>query len=390
MKNILIITHDIPSNSVGATIPFYHMINNIKEDYNLTLVSFTTQKYTKPDITTYSINIHEYKTLQKQLTYTLKNMISFNNLKTRSLLNYYYKPEMDRLIQETIKKENIELIITDLPMAIYTKNNKLPKIVYAFDAVSAYNKDMSQKAETFSGKIYWYLQYKKMQRYEKIYNNYDVCLVVNKRDKKLLEKHIKNTPIKVVPNGVDTTYFTPKKDNIKSKKLVFLGDMKTPPNIDAINYFCKEIYPLILEKQSIELFIVGRNPTDEILKLNDNKYITVTNEVADVRDYLDKNTIFIAPMISGIGIKNKILEAMAMQLPVITTLNGVNGIDAINNKHLVIASNTKEFVDYIILLYQDPKLCDVIGSNARLFVEKYYSWSNVSEIIKKQIDLISK
>ncbi|MDO5851626.1 MAG: glycosyltransferase [Methanobacteriaceae archaeon] len=390
MKNILIITHDIPSNSVGATIPFYHMINNIKEDYNLTLVSFTTQKYTKLDITTYSINIPEYKTLQKQLTYTLKNMISFNNLKTRSLLNYYYKPEMDRLIQETIKKENIELIITDLPMAIYTKNNKLPKIVYAFDAVSTYNKDMSQKAETFSGKIYWYLQYKKMQRYEKIYNNYDVCLVVNKRDKKLLEKHIKNTPIKVVPNGVDTTYFTPKKDNIKSKKLVFLGDMKTPPNIDAINYFCKEIYPLILEKQSIELFIVGRNPTDEILKLNDNKYITVTNEVADVRDFLDKNTIFIAPMISGIGIKNKILEAMAMQLPVITTLNGVNGIDAINNKHLVIASNSKEFADYIILLYQDLKLCDIIGSNARLFVEKYYSWSNVSEIIKKQIDLISK
>ena len=387
MKNILIVTHDIPSNSVGATIPFYHMINSLKDDYNLVLVSFSSGKYVLSDVTMYTIDIPEYKSLFKQLLFTLKNMFAFDNFKTRSFFNYYYQSCMSKLICDVIDKENIDLIISDLPMAFYTRNIDIPKIVYAFDAVSAYDKEMFLKEESLFGKFYWFMQYQKMLRYEKLYNCYDVCFVVNNRDKRLLEDHVNDTSILVVANGVDTNYFTSQVGG-GSKKLVFLGDMGTPPNVDAILYFYNEIYPLILKKELIELVVVGRNPVDAVRRLGNCEYITVTGEVDDVRKYLCKDSIFIAPMISGIGIKNKILEAMAMELPVITTSKGVNGIDAVSGEHLFIVDDCEDFAECIISLYSDSVLCDTVGLNARLFVEELYSWFNAMRIIKREIDLL--
>lgn len=385
MKKILLTCHDIPSLSVGATLPFYHLIKNIGNKYDLHLISFDSGKYSTDDLKDKirnidTIPIPEYLDTKNQLTYTLKNMISTDNIHTRSFLNYYYHKDMSKLIKKNCA--DADIIITDMPMAFYTKNINKKKIVYAFDAVSNYNHKMYEKAESIISKMYWYLNYLKIHRYEKLYNNFNTCIVVNKKDKTLLEKDV-HIPIEVIANGVDILYFKNNKTT-NTPRLVFLGDMSTPPNNDAIKYFMEEIYPNITTE--VDFYIVGRNPTEYIKNLQ-NRQIHVTGSVEDVRSYLPIGSIFVSPMISGTGIKNKILEAMSMQLPVITTSKGISGINAIEYKEFILADTPEKFKDDIMHLLENPEEMIKIGENARKLVEKKYSWQNstkkIEEIIEK-------
>ncbi len=385
---ILVLCHDIPSMNVGATIPIYHMIRELSDVHSIDLISFDSHKYDIKDLTKHlndfkSIDIEEYLSTKDQLLYTLKNMLTIDNLKTRSFLNYYYNKDMNRLINENT--DSYDLIITDMPMAFYVKNCDKHKIVYAFDAVSDYNHNMYKKSETLGSKLFWYLNYLKINNYEKCYDNFDDCIVVNMKDKLLLEKKLE-VPISVVANGVDTSYFTNTKVDDDKLKLVFLGDMSTPPNNDAVKYFVEEIYPSVLEQIRIPFYIVGRNPTQYVKNL-ENKDIIVTGSVDDVRKYLSKNTIFITPMISGTGIKNKILEAMSMQLAVISTSCGISGIDAIDEIEYICADDGDAFKDAIIKLYHDEEYREFIGRNARILVENKYSWKNSAQKIN---DIINK
>lgn len=377
MQKILLICHDIPSMTVGATLPIYHLIKNLGKQYAIHLISFDSGKYSLNNIINYldkwdTLPIPEYLSIKDQLKYTAKNMLSLTNLHVHSFLNYYYRDDMYKLIKSSLDKENFDIIITDMPMAFYVKNSTLPRIVYAFDAVSNYNYNMYQKATGITSKIYWYLNYLKIHNYEKIYNKFNACIVVNNKDKMLLKEDI-HTSIHVIPNGVDTSFFK-NENKVQEPKLVFLGDMSTPPNNDAVKYFVENIYPLIIKEKEINFYIVGRNPSEYIQSLNQKKNIIVTGAVEDVRKYLEPGTIFITPMISGTGIKNKILEAMSMGLPVVSTSIGISGIDATNKKEFMLADDITDYKDIIIKLINDEKLRKNIGFNARIFVENNYSW----------------
>lgn len=376
MSRILLICHDIPSKTVGATIPIYHLIKELGGKHEITLVSFDSGKYPVEELRDYlkeyqSMKIPEYLDIKDQLKYTVKNMMSIDNLSTRSFLNYYYHENMSKLINKKAC-EDIDVVITDMPMAFYAKKIRCPKIVYAFDAVSDYNHNMYKKSKSFASRIYWYLNYLKIHNYEKVYNSFDCCILVNEKDRKILEKDI-HIPLEVIPNGVDTFYFRNSSPE-GEVRLVFLGDMSTPPNNDAVKYFVENIYPEVLKEQSVKFYVVGRNPSAYISTLKDDSNIVVTGSVDDVRKYLTKGSIFVTPMISGTGIKNKILEAMSMELPVISTSCGISGINGENHVHFLLADTPDEFKDNILKLIHDEKLREKIGSEARIFVENNYSW----------------
>lgn len=388
MTKILLICHDIPSMTVGATLPIYHLIRKLGLEYDIDLISFDSGKYRLKSIRNqlhnfYTLKIPEYLTFKEQFLYTFRNMLSFDNIHTRSFLNYYYSSGMKHLIEKSIRENEYDIIITDMPMAFYVKNISVPKIVYAFDAVGYYNYKMYRQANSVVSGIYWYLNYLKISRYEKTYNKFNLCIVVNKKDKLLLEKDI-TTRIEVIANGVDTGFFK-NSEKTGKEKLVFLGDMSTPPNNDAVKYFVDDIYPLILEEKNIDFGIVGRNPSGYIKSLEKNPHITVTGSVDDVRAYLNHGTIFITPMISGTGIKNKILEAMSMKLPVISTSTGISGIKAEDNIHYLKADTAVEFKEAVIKLTEDKNLRNKLTANAYRLVEKEYSWDNSMEKLDDMI-----
>lgn len=398
MKNILVLSHDLPSPDSANTLPVYHLIKNLSTDYNIKLVSllWKSGKPVQQDIEKFcSIEelfpIPEYNNKKKQLTYTIKKMFNLTNLgsKNPSFLNYYYHPTMQQKVERLLSQKKFDIIIADYQMAHYVQNEYIPKMVYALDAVSGYSYEMYKKA-SIKDKFFWLFQYYKQRHYERgVFKHFDVCIVVNEKDKQLLKEILPHTNIEVVPNGVDIEYFHPHDVEEDYPTVTFVGDMSTPPNVDAVNYFYTEIYPLIKKEiPSIKFYIVGRNPVPEVRKLSRDPSVEVTGGVEDVRPYTTKSSLIVVPMVSGTGIKNKILEAMAMAKAVVTTSMGASGIEVDDGENIIIADDPKDFAQKIIELINNNDLREEIGKNARELTEKRYSWENTTDLLNKIIQEI--
>jgi glycosyltransferase involved in cell wall biosynthesis len=147
-------------------------------------------------------------------------------------------------------------------------------------------------------------------------------------------------------------------------------------NIDGVVWFGKEVLPLIKrEIPEIRFYIVGSNPTKEVLSLSSNSGVTVTGYVPDTREYLNKATVAVAPLRIARGIQNKILEAMAMGIPVVATPQAFEGIEAQPGRDLVLGENAEKIAEGVIQLIKKVALRKSLGDNARRAIEKNYCWS---------------
>ncbi len=187
-------------------------------------------------------------------------------------------------------------------------------------------------------------------------------------------------PVDVVPNGVDTRYFDPpSKPDPLEDALVFTGSMDWLPNEDAINYFCRDILPLIWEKKpDLKLYVVGKDPSLQVQSLAEqNPRVLVTGRIDDVRPYLTRSKIFIVPLRIGGGTRLKILEAMAMRKAIVSTTIGAEGIGYTDGKNIRLADTPQDFANAVIKLLGDPDLALSMGSAGRSLVDQEYEWDKV-------------
>ena len=209
-------------------------------------------------------------------------------------------------------------------------------------------------------------------------SHFDRCITVSEIDRQHLLNANPDLKVDVVANGVDTDTLQPLPvgDNIPS--LLFVGSMGYLPVANASIYFCNQILPLIKKKYpDITIWLVGREPTTEVKNL-ESKNIHVTGQVESVLEYYKKSTICIVPLKAGGGTRLKILEAMALGRPVVTTSIGCEGLDVIDNKHLLIADSPDAFSEKVLSLIEDDTLRRRIIHNARELVEKDYNWRKLT------------
>jgi glycosyltransferase involved in cell wall biosynthesis len=187
--------------------------------------------------------------------------------------------------------------------------------------------------------------------------------------------------IAVVPNGVDTDYFTPE-NQPKKYDLLFIGNLSYLPNKNAVNYLVTEILPLLLKQRpDISINIAGADTPPDIFKLA-GANVHISGFVPDIRDVYSSARIFVAPLFTGAGLQNKILEAMSMQLPCITT-SVVNGsLNAIDQQQILIANDATEFAKQILNLLAHEMLQTTLRNEARIFVQQSYSWETANETLR--------
>jgi glycosyltransferase involved in cell wall biosynthesis len=225
-----------------------------------------------------------------------------------------------------------------------------------------------------------FFEWKKLVNYEKkILDYFHSVIVLTERDKSLIENLNSNVKATIIPTGVDTDFYTPNDYTNNDKNLVFVGHYRHFPNADAIVYFVKNIYPKVLEKNpNMKLYVVGSGVTKTVEELK-NGNIVIVGEVDDIRQYLKRPNIFIAPVRLGGGIKGKVLEAMAMGVPVVATKEAVSGIDYSVGDFALISDDTKVFADNIVRLYNDDALYKTLSNNSRKIVEENYNWKIIAE-----------
>lgn len=398
--NILVLTHDVPTPSRSDVLPFYHLIKYLSTyNHKLTLISFTTNKedYTcyleelSKYCSVYSIYFSKNSSIYTQIFYTFKNMVHgayfVDKIKGKSLpnlLDYYFNLHMRSKILECLNDEKYDLIYCARTMANYVQDVQIPKVVQPFDATYEWNRQMFSNSKGITKAIY-YIMYKMAKSYESTnYMKFDACLFVTQKDKELINILSPKTNCVVLPNGVNTQYFNPIDVVEDFPSLVYVSDMSGHTTIENVLFFYNEIYPYIQKEiPNTKIYLVGRNPAKEISDLASDSNVIVTGTVDDVRPYVAKASIFIAPMIMGTGIKNKVLEAMAMGKAVVTTTIGSQGIDGVSGKDFLVTDDPIKFAKFTVQLLKDKTLRESLGANARTLIKNSYTWEVSAEKLNK-------
>ena len=212
---------------------------------------------------------------------------------------------------------------------------------------------------------------------KKALGEFDGVVTVSESEREWVQCHAPGVTVEVVPNGVDTKYFSPIASIIAERNpyIVFTGAMDYPPNMDAAAWFCNEILPLLQKKiHGLELKIVGKNPHRQILELGKRNGIQVTGTVPDIRSYVAAALALVVPLRSGGGTRLKILEAMAMERPVISTSIGAEGLAVTPGTDILIANDAQQFVDHVQLLAKSPEISKRLGKAGRRLVTEKYDW----------------
>lgn len=404
---ILALCHDFPSPSFSDTLPVFHLLKGLSHLYSheiilITFLSADDHYFCELDkfcsIET-SIRIHRAKSVIGQVTQTIKRTMDPRNMLSKiksgspfiSPLDYYYSPLMSKRIKEVLAREKPDILYLTRPMANYARNIPIPKIIQPYDAVYEWHRQM-YCAEKGAKKIIYYATYRMTRSYEaKTYNKFDACLVVTKEDKDLLASLCSSINCIVLPNGVDIEYFKPMDLKEDFPSMIFVSDMSGSHATNNILYFYNEIFPIIRKEiPEVKLYLVGRNPTQEIVNLKRDHSVTVTGYVNDLRPYLARSSIFVAPMVLGTGIKNKVLEAMSMGKCVVTTSIGAQGIEAVPGRDIVLTDNPKNFGNLCIRLLRNRSLRKELGNNARRIIENEYSWEKITGRLEQILQALVK
>jgi glycosyltransferase involved in cell wall biosynthesis len=225
-----------------------------------------------------------------------------------------------------------------------------------------------------------------MLRYERrTLERFDGVLAVSDADRQTfsgLYPGAIRQPVHVVPTGVDTEYFAPAATPQPApcgSHLIFTGSMDWLPNEDAMQYFCRDILPLIrAEQPDVTLAIVGRTPTPAVKRLADEHGVTVTGRVDDVRPYMNDAAVYIVPLRIGGGTRLKIFEAMAMGKAVVSTTVGAEGLPVTDGTHVMLADEPRTFAAAVVALLRDPNRRRQLETAARALVVEHYDWSAVA------------
>jgi len=326
-----------------------------------------------------------YKSKLRSVISLIANLFS---VKPFNVMRFFFKKAKDRITQ-IINENNIDLVHFDmLHLGMYYDCiGAIPKVLVNHNVESLRLARTMQFQKNIFPKIFIYVQYKKLLYFEKkMCPKFDKCIVVSDADKKILKRMCSIDNFEIVPNGVDIEYFKPSNGRIKSHSLVWTGGMAGLCNKDAVDYFLEEIYPIIKTKlPDVTATFIGSSPTDKLTALaNTSSNIIATGYVDDVRPFVAESAVFVAPLRSGSGTKIKILNAMAQGKAVVTTTVGAEGIDAENNKNILITDDPEEFARNTIYLLEHPEAAKKMGENGRKLIEEKYAW----EVIFKQMDQI--
>ncbi|MDX2505579.1 MAG: glycosyltransferase [Gammaproteobacteria bacterium] len=221
------------------------------------------------------------------------------------------------------------------------------------------------------------LEDSKTKQWEKNLSNKFTCLYISKEDARA-----SNSDATIIPNCVvDDDYNIAKPVQLASPNIGFVGNMGYKPNIEACDFLCDEIFPVLLTKRpDTHLYVIGRNPSDLLLRRSQHPNIHITGEVDNVWSYIKSIDVFVFPIISGAGLQNKVLEAMYAGKPVVCSHIANEGIEATHGKDIYIAGTTNEYIEYIEKsLIAD----DSISSNARQFIDEHFSIHRSTDMLEQ-------
>lgn len=390
---ILIITATLPYPPFSGTpLRVYNLLQRISKEHEIWLATFVRNLDAAESVSHLQEFCRGVEAVKFQQLGALARPVDFfRYLLTNKPpdLRLYYSDELMSNIHDLVVKIDFDVVeFVDSYMAMYLQ--ALPQemrgkaILTFIDVVfNKYDRIYPLEPKRFR-KLRLWLHSRMMRRWEPRYaERFDHCITVSEADRRLLLAVNPRLQIDVVPNGVDTHAYQPLPHDDAASALVFVGNMNYRPNVDGVLWFCREMLPYVRrEVPEVEVWIVGVDPQPEVRELNGDG-VHVTGQVEDVRYYYNRSTASFVPLRAGGGTRLKILEAMALGRPVVSTSIGCEGLDVVDGEHLLIADNSQRFAENAVRLLTDEGLRNSIATKARQLVVDHYDWDVIARKLVK-------
>lgn len=313
---------------------------------------------------------------RRQQFASLFSLSSYHKRRLRS-------PRMADALDELLSHEEYDIIqIESSPMADFEFGRNGIVVLDEHNIEYELLQRTYQTEPNLPRKAFGWLEYQKFKREEqRSWSAIDGCVVTSDREKQIVDGILPRLPSAVVPNGVDVGYFSPRDSSpdgrAQNLKLVFTGLVRYRPNADAIVHFVSNVLPLIHRRRPDVIFtIVGWGVPPEVQRVLGPKVIA-TERVPDVRPYLADAAVVVVPLRMGSGTRLKVLEAMAMGRPIVSTAVGCEGIPAMDGEHLLIRNDPEAFAHGVLDLLDDPAQASRLGRSGRQLVERQFAWESV-------------
>lgn len=306
---------------------------------------------------------------------------------------YYRSPAMKRALSEAVRQIRPHVVHTHLiRMAQYRALiPDVPNVLDLTDAVSLYLARFLEKENRAAMRLALWEELRRMRSYENIIASFDTVLVCSPADREFLSRNVTNASVEVLPNGIDTEIFAPRPDvPVDGKRVVFTGNMTYFPNTDGAQYLAREIWPLVRRRvPDAKLYLVGQNPPTSVSRLAAED-IVVTGFVRDIQEEYARSAVAVSPIRFGAGTLNKILEPLAMGVPVVCTDIGISGLDLEDGKDVLVATTAEGLADHIVRLLGDASLRHAVGISAMERIRSRFSWNAVGKILLGVYDRIAR
>ena len=367
----------------GDKLRAYHFIKEFSKWQDVYLIAISDQEGEQSSIVELSKFCKEVHVFPISTWSILKNILRSFILKLPFQAGYFYNSKVAQdihLLIDQIKPNHIFLQL--LRTTEYVKN--LFDVEMTIDYMDAFAKGMERRIDgsRFPMKQIYRIEYFRLRNYEAlVYPWFKNKIIISEQD--LHSLYIANVDdVKVIPNGVDTDYFVPAARE-KKYDIIFFGNMSYPPNVSAAIYLCKEILPELLKSfPNLKVVIGGTDPSREVQALA-NKNVEITGWVDDIRNIIAQSKIAVAPMLIGTGLQNKLLQAMAMQIPCVTSTLANNALGAVHGESILVGRTTEDYVKQVSSLLNNKVLSDKIAISGEQFVKANFNWEAYARKIHK-------
>jgi sugar transferase (PEP-CTERM/EpsH1 system associated) len=387
---LLYITSRVPFPlDKGDKVRAYHQIEELSKHHEVCLFSVNDQELHPQALEALKKICSRVEIVNLNKMELLVNLLRTFFGKQPMQVGYFYNARSLTVFRKLLAEFKPDSVFCQLiRTAEYVRGLNLPKTL---DYMDVFSKGIERRISKvpFYQRPFYAMEYRRLLKYEHdIFSEFNSTTIISKQDRDLIP-HQLNGKITVIPNGVDLSFFhPPQADGILPKKefeILFNGNMSYPPNIESAVFLVERIMPFVWKKYpDARVLISGTNPASRVRELGSDR-VRVSGWVNDVRVNFAKSRILVAPMQSSIGLQNKLMEAMAMKLPCVTSTLANNALAAKDGIEVLVADTPEQYAEKIFHLLENTSFAAQLAENGYAFVKEHYDWSRAGEMLNRLI-----
>ncbi len=381
--NILIITPRIPYPPFrGDKLKIFNIAKILSKNNSVTIFTFLRSKKYLKDLEKLEKHGIKVEVVKLSIIPSLIKIFFAVFTSTPFQVAWFQSSKMKKKITASLKEGKFDVVYYHLIRSAQyldadSSSTKILNVIDFTDAVSLYLKRFAEIEKNPIKKLFIKIEQKRIENYEKIAEKFHTLFICSPIDQDFLKKRGINANVKILKNGLDVSYFKPSDIEFDSKRIIFTGNMPYYANYDAAIFFANEIFPIILQKiPDAEFYIVGQKPPKRIINLA-SENIIVTGFVQDIKAEYQKSAVNVAPMRFGAGTLNKVIESIALGVPVVATSIATAGLPEELIKFIFVADSKEKFADYVINVLQNENIRKSYVSDGKSLITSTLSWDKI-------------